>query len=116
MSDAEQRHAHLFISLGRGNDFLYLFRLLKVTSDFRVIKQEAHRQQRHVCLSATVGVQEYSIKICWTHIQISDFRKYILFVFCMNAHPHSRGHFKSVLCQQSELIILRCDVCKAQLI
>lgn len=64
MSDAEQRRAHLFISLGQGSEFLYLFRLLKVTSDFRAIKQEAHKQQRHVCFSTTVGVQEYSIEIC----------------------------------------------------
>lgn len=64
MSDAEQRRAHLFISLGRGNGFLYPFRLLKVTSDFRAIKPEAHKQQRYMCLSATVGVQEYSIEIC----------------------------------------------------
>lgn len=42
--------------------------------------------------------------------------KYILLVFCVNIHPHSCGHFKSVLCQQSELINLRCDVFKVELI
>lgn len=75
MSDAEQRRAHLSISLGRGNESLYLFGLLKVSPDFRALKHEEHKQQIHVFLSTPVRVQEHHIGICSTVIQISDILK-----------------------------------------